>query len=117
MSMTGRLIYAKSVLSALTLYTMQTILLPKHVCTRLDAITRDFIWGSNDSSRAWHLINWKTIAQPKENGGLGIQCSRERNLALLTKLGWRYSMILIVYGLKFPVVSTYRNSLFANQHS
>ena len=36
-----------------------------------------------------HLVGWGKIIRPKEEGGLGIQSTRAKNLALLAKLNWR----------------------------
>ena len=35
------------------------------------------------------MVGWSKIIRPKEEGGLGIQSSRAKNLALLAKLNWR----------------------------
>ena len=34
-------------------------------------------------------MGWSKIIRPKEEGGLGIQAARAKNLALLAKLNWR----------------------------
>ncbi|KAL5785288.1 hypothetical protein ACOSQ2_007680 [Xanthoceras sorbifolium] len=36
-----------------------------------------------------HLINWETVGETKQRGGLGIQCMRKANQALLAKASWR----------------------------
>lgn len=36
-----------------------------------------------------HLVGWNKIIKPKEEGGLGIQQARAKNIALLAKLNWR----------------------------
>ena len=36
-----------------------------------------------------HLVGWNKIIKPKEQGGLGIQASKGKNLTLLAKLNWR----------------------------
>lgn len=36
-----------------------------------------------------HLVGWEKVIRPKEEGGLGIQSARAKNLALLAKLNWR----------------------------
>lgn len=35
------------------------------------------------------MVGWKKITKPKEEGGLGLQSAKEKNLALLAKLNWR----------------------------
>ena len=36
-----------------------------------------------------HLVGWNKIIKPKEEGGLGIQATNAKNIALLAKLNWR----------------------------
>lgn len=36
-----------------------------------------------------HLVGWNKTVKPKEEGGLGIQATRAKNIALLAKLNWR----------------------------
>ena len=36
-----------------------------------------------------HLVGWEKVIRPKEEGGLGIQLARTKNIALLAKLNWR----------------------------
>ena len=55
----------------------------------MDKINRDFLWGSTREKEKFHLVGWGKIIKPKEVGGLGIQATREKNLALLAKLNWR----------------------------
>ena len=60
-----------------------------HVCEKLDKINRDFLWGSTDERRKMHMVSWSKIVRSKEEGGLGIQEARAKNIALLSKLNWR----------------------------
>lgn len=39
--------------------------------------------------RRVHFLNWHTLCQPKDNGGLGIRCAIDMNKALLAKIIWR----------------------------
>ena len=48
-----------------------------------------FLWGSTSEKRRLHLVGWNKIIRPKEEGGLGIQATKIKNLALLAKLNWR----------------------------
>ena len=65
---------------------MQGVALPSHICDKLDEVNRDFLWGSTSEKRKLHLIGWSKIVRPKEDGGLEIQATKAKNLALLTKL-------------------------------
>ena len=79
----------KSVMSAIPNYVMQGEALPIHLCEKLDKINRDFLWGLTREKKKLNLVGWNKIIKPKEEGGLGIQVAREKNLALLAKLNWR----------------------------
>ena len=68
---------------------MQGEALPIHLCEKLDKINRDFLWGSTREKKKLHLVGWNKIIQPKEEGGLGIQAARAKNVALLARLNWR----------------------------
>lgn len=47
LSLAGRITLAKSVVAALPTYSMQTMLMPKGVCEKLDQLQRNFIWGAD----------------------------------------------------------------------
>lgn len=88
LSMAGRIVYAKAVLTTIPLYTMHTALLPKSLCSQMDRIVWDFIWGMSDTKKAWHLISWDMVSRPKYAGGLAIPKMHDRSIALLAKQGW-----------------------------
>ena len=68
---------------------MQGVALPIHDCNKLDKSNRDFLWGSMSEKKRMHLVGWNEIVKPKEEGGLGIQAARAKNITLLSKLNWR----------------------------
>lgn len=45
--------------------------------------------GSTNEKHKLHLVGWEKVIKPKEEGGLGIQVARAKNIALLAKLNWR----------------------------
>lgn len=55
----------------------------------MDKVKRDFLWGSTSDKKRMHLVGWSKILKSKEEGGLGIQATRAKNVALLAKLKWR----------------------------
>ena len=75
-------------MSAIPNHVMQGAILPIHLCEKLDKINRDFLGGSTNEKRRMHLVGWEKVIRPKEEGGLGIQSARAKNLALLAKLNW-----------------------------
>ena len=89
LSFAGRAVLVNSMMSAIPNHVMQAAALPIHLCDKLDKINRDFLWGSTNEKRKMHMVRWGKIIKPKEEGGLGIQSTRAKNLALLAKLNWR----------------------------
>ncbi|CAN1126735.1 Putative ribonuclease H protein At1g65750, partial [Linum perenne] len=88
LSFAGRVSLALSALNTIPAYTMQIALLPNEICNAIDQKIRSFIWGSYHGERKLHLLNWDTVCQPKDCGGLGIRSAKEMNLAFLMKLTW-----------------------------
>ena len=88
LSFAGRAVLVNSVMSAIPNHVMQAAALPIHLCDKLDKINRDFLWGSTNEKRKMHMVGWGKIIKPQEEGGLGIQSTRAKNLALLAKLNW-----------------------------
>lgn len=37
-----------------------------------------------------HWVNWGKVTMPKDLGGLALQTARGRDMALLSKLNWRF---------------------------
>ncbi|KAK9990873.1 hypothetical protein SO802_025858 [Lithocarpus litseifolius] len=68
LSCAGRSVLVKSVMEAILSYMMQGAALPMHVCEKIDK---------------------GKIVKSKEEGGLGLQSARAKNIALLAKLNWR----------------------------
>ena len=73
-------------------YLMSLFRLPKGVKHRLDKIQRDFLCGGGFLERKLHLINWDSVCQSKEKGGLGIRNLSNFNRPLLGKWSWRFVM-------------------------
>ena len=90
LSFAGRVTLAKSVLTSIPIYIMQSTLLPVGVCNNIDKLVWSFIWGHMGTSRGIHLLNWDMITLDKAQGGLRIRCMRKLNLVMLAKLGWRF---------------------------
>ncbi|KAL8139423.1 LOW QUALITY PROTEIN: hypothetical protein V2J09_005444 [Rumex salicifolius] len=89
LSLAGRLALTKSVLSAIPIHSMSSIMLPASTLASLDKVAHNFIWGSTTESRRQHLVAWNRVCRPKLEGGLGLRRAGVMNRALLGKLGWR----------------------------
>jgi ribonuclease HI len=89
LSPAGRVVLVQSVTSAIPAYYMQNVALPTKICSKLDKINRDFIWGSTVEKKKMHMISWDKVCRPKDLGGLGLYTTKSRNIALLAKLNWR----------------------------
>ncbi|KAL2899374.1 hypothetical protein RDABS01_024456 [Bienertia sinuspersici] len=89
LSLAGRITLAKSTISSLANYSMQTAKIPHTICDDLDKRTKRFVWGGDEDTRKIHLISWNSLQKPRDQGGLGLRSARQANSAFLTKLGWR----------------------------
>ena len=89
LSLAGRITLAKSTLSTMANYSMQTARIPRGVCDEIDKKVRRFVWGGNAESNRVHLLSWDTLQRPRKEGGIELRSARQSNAAFLTKLGWR----------------------------
>jgi ribonuclease HI len=91
LTLPGRAILIQSVSEAIPAYVMQCTPLPAKVCDNLDALNRNFLWGSTADKRKLHLVNWQKVTQPKRFGGLGLHSAKVCNIVSMAKLVWRAS--------------------------
>lgn len=61
--MEGRTILASSTLNSIPTYAMQYTILPPKILKTIDKIQWDFIWGSTNTSKKFHLINWQVLTK------------------------------------------------------
>ena len=71
---------------------MQCFYLPGRVLDGLDRVNRNFLLGSTESAKKIHWVGWEKVIKSKEEGGLGRQTAKGRNVALLSKLNGRFHM-------------------------
>ncbi|KAL9665841.1 hypothetical protein QQ045_000162 [Rhodiola kirilowii] len=89
LSMAGRLVLVKAVLSNLPVYYASLFKMPVQVVAQLERLQRSFLWGSSDKGRKIHYVKWEKVQKPKPFGGLGIQGMAEKNSSLLARWWWR----------------------------
>ncbi|XP_020270673.1 uncharacterized protein LOC109845818 [Asparagus officinalis] len=91
LSIGGRLVLLKSVLSSLPVYYMSFFKLPPWLIKNIDRIRHNFLWGkASDNIKGNNPVNWRTVCSPKASGGLGVINLHLFNSALLSKWLWHY---------------------------
>jgi len=92
LSMAGRLCLIKSVLSSLPLFYQSFFKVPINVCNHIRRIQAKFLWGWSYERRKIAWVNWRTICNPIDVGGMGVKDIKCFNDALLSKWKWRYGL-------------------------
>lgn len=49
-------------------------------------MNRNFLWGTSEAAKKIHWVGWQKVTKPKDEGGLGLQTAKGRNISLLAKL-------------------------------
>jgi hypothetical protein len=90
----GRQTLVNSVITAIPVYYMSVLSLPKRVITEIDKIRRRFLWHGHKEheaqKRPMYLTNWKLVTRSKDMGGLGIRDLQDMNISLLMKWMWQW---------------------------
>jgi hypothetical protein len=91
LSVGGRLVLIKSVLSSLPMFMLSFFELPKGVLEKIDCFRSRFYWQSDHHKRKYRLAKWKIMCQPKTQGGLGIHNLDLQNKCRLSK--WLFKLL------------------------
>ncbi|XP_012845938.1 PREDICTED: uncharacterized protein LOC105965938 [Erythranthe guttata] len=88
LSFGGRITLVRSVLFSLPTHTLSSAVVPKQTIVRMERLFRKFLWGKYEGSGI-NWINWTTICQPKDEGGLGFRSLLDTKKIMAGKLAWR----------------------------
>lgn len=98
MSMGGRITIIKSVLSAIPVYNLSLMKLPKTVEKNLVSLFRNFLWGGKEGEYKMSWVSWDKLYRSVKDGGLGFKDLGAFNKALLGKWVWKFITEKIVSG-------------------
>ncbi|CAL1380141.1 unnamed protein product [Linum trigynum] len=87
LSYAGKLQLVTAVISSITQYWMGIITLPVKVIKQVEKLCSDFLWNAEEDGKK-AKINWKYVARPKQEGGLGFKDLRSWNSACLIRHLW-----------------------------
>ncbi|GKB12941.1 RNA-directed DNA polymerase, eukaryota [Tanacetum coccineum] len=90
LSIGGRLTLLKSVLGSSPIYAMSLYKVPKSVLSSMEAIRRNFFYGSQEADKNITWVKWSKVLAAKQFGGLGVSSLFSLNRALLMRWVWRF---------------------------
>ncbi|CAM6097625.1 unnamed protein product [Calypogeia fissa] len=86
LTFTGRVLLIKHVFQAIPVYHSMLLHAPDMVCTKMNRLCKDFLWGFNkQGGRKLPLVAWDKLALPKIFGGLGFKSLKYHSRALLSR--------------------------------
>jgi hypothetical protein len=83
MSYLGKEALIKSIIQAMSTYSMSCFLLSKVSCQKLNSILGRFWWGGNLDKRSMHWLEWDKLSVPKSKGAWVLEICIFFNIALL----------------------------------
>ncbi|KAE8716200.1 Phospholipid-transporting ATPase 2 [Hibiscus syriacus] len=91
LSLAGRLVLIKSVLSSLPIFFLSMFKMPATISQKLNSLMSDFLWGSREDKKRMHWVRWDYVCRPLSGGGLGVADLKVTNRALLGKWVWKFA--------------------------
>ncbi|KAL4355205.1 hypothetical protein GQ457_06G010720 [Hibiscus cannabinus] len=85
LSLSGKLVLIRSVLSSLPLYYMSIFRMPTKISWKLNSIMANFLWGGGADRKKIIWVHWRALCAPLASGGLGILDLAFQNRALFCK--------------------------------
>ena len=121
LSLGGRLVLIRVVLSSLPVYWMALAPIPQSILDKLRSMIFSFLWGSSANIKKFHLVDWRCLSLPTSQGGWGIKHLNWFSLSLhlnsfwmaLNGIGIWSSLISVKYLKKLPVASWLCNKSFS----
>ena len=114
------MILVQSVLSSIPVYWMGLAPLPASIIQSLRRVMFNFLWGSSNTNRKYHLVKWMDLSWPKEFGGWGIKNLSWFSMALRINTFWRvlqsgglwYQVLFVKYIKKGSITDWLRSKKF-----
>lgn len=91
LSFVSRLTLVNSVLSSSNIFWCSHFILPCGVYKKIKSLIRNFIWSGSPDDHSKAKVAWEDVTKPKSEGGLGIRCIHDTNMALMAK--WVHKII------------------------
>ena len=88
LSLGGRVILIRSILTSLAVYWFALDRIPKSILNYLRHCIFSFLWGSSDDKQKLHLVDWNTLVAPYEFGGSNIKHMDWFGISLRLKSLW-----------------------------
>lgn len=123
MSRSGKEVLVKSVVQTLPAYTMNVFLLPFEITRDIEkSISRFWLNTSQTCGSHINWMSWERMARHKNASGLDFRNSRDFNIAMLGKQGWRFltnpeSLVSRLYKDKYFEHSDFLNSTLGHNPS
>ena len=73
LSLDGRLVLVKSVLTSLAVYWLTLARMPSTILNYIMRYIFNFLWGSSQGKQRYHLFDWNSISRPYTLGGWNIK--------------------------------------------
>lgn len=89
LSLAGRAVLVKAVLTAIPIYLLIALKVPKWFIRSIDKIRRNFLWkGRKEANGGCCLVAWEKVMRPLDLGGLGIHNLEIMSWALQMRWLW-----------------------------
>jgi hypothetical protein len=89
MAARGKEFLIKSMAQAIPTFSMYCFKLPRGLCLAINAMLRNFCWGSKNGKRKPSWVSWEKMCSPKFSGGMSFWDIELFNLVMLARQAWR----------------------------